>query len=141
MLLARRDFKRSGLQRPERFIYTHRWVPRRRQPQDGNDHFDRSAGRTGAVGCAGITTLTQSSITIALIVLAHRRLDLSGHQLSWWRLIVFIGAYALSAWGLEQLLNLAWWIELMILGSWGLMLAFGLKVLQFPRLNQALQAS
>ena len=95
----------------------------------------------GAIGCAGITTLTQSSITIALIVLAHRRLDLSGNQLSWWRLLLFFGLYAFSVWGLEQLLDLSWWIELMLLGSWGLLLAFGLQVLQLQRLKQALQAS
>lgn len=89
----------------------------------------------GAVGCAAITTLTQSSITIALIVLAHRRLDLSGHQLSWWRLLTFLGLYTASAWGLEQWLSLSWWQELVVLGSWGLLLAVSFRLFSFRQLS------
>ncbi|MEM6394919.1 MAG: oligosaccharide flippase family protein [Bacteroidota bacterium] len=74
----------------------------------------------GAVGCAAVTTITQTFITTALILLAHRRLAISNMAKTWWRTGASLLVLGLCSFALPQVVSISY------LSHAALVLALGL---------------
>ncbi|MEO0787373.1 MAG: polysaccharide biosynthesis C-terminal domain-containing protein [Bacteroidota bacterium] len=84
--------------------------------------------RYGAIGCAAVTSLTQTFITTGLIILAHKRLSLSQMGSSWLVTIASILVLVVLGLVLPQVGNLSWWaIGGFVLLSGLLLMAWHLK--------------
>lgn len=79
--------------------------------------------RFGAVGCAAVTTITQTFIAAGLIILTHRRLPISGMPSTWLKTILSILVLGVSGFVLPQVGELSWW------ANGGLVLLLGLLLM------------
>jgi O-antigen/teichoic acid export membrane protein len=85
----------------------------------------------GAIGVAAVTTATQSFISVAQAVLAHRQLNLAGVLPKLSAVVAFCGAYALLTWGVYYWMAAPWLLQFFLLGVGGLGLAFASRLLNF----------
>ncbi|MEM8584044.1 MAG: polysaccharide biosynthesis C-terminal domain-containing protein [Bacteroidota bacterium] len=79
--------------------------------------------RYGAVGCAAVTTITQTFIAAGLILLTHRQLPISSMQSTWLKTILSILVLGVFGFVLPQVGGLSWW------ANGGLVLLLGLMLM------------
>jgi O-antigen/teichoic acid export membrane protein len=79
--------------------------------------------RYGAAGAAAVTLITQGFVAITQAILAHRWHKLPGTTVPWFRILLFSTFFASCGLALIYFHPLNWLIECLLLGTFGIILA------------------